>query len=175
MSTIKTFEEKVNYCKSNLTNDIINNSAISHASYLFKALLSVASEKKEAVKIVSGSLNNDFYGDLLDSLQECINNKVHIELIVMDGSASMTDSKFCKLINDYEFGDVYQARADLELEGPHMLLVGEYGQRYRLETDHAQTKAIASFDGDSTGELLIKAYATVKNMIINPPDLLTNR
>lgn len=169
MSNIKSFEEKVDYCRENLAPDLIENAAVDHALYLFKSLLSVAVSEKEPVRIVSGHLKSEFYDNLSDQLDQCIDAGVDIELLILNGNVHVNNSSFASKIDTYSHGKVYKAPKGYELNAQHMLLVGDRAERYRLETDHEQTKAVASFNGPSMGETLLSTYRQLKELLTNPP------
>lgn len=164
--TNDSFELKVDNCRKNESDELIQNAAWDHAVYLFKNLLEVAAEKKESVRLISGHLNNKFYSELSDVLQKCIDANVKFELIVLDDEIDEQKNNFLQILQNYHNGEVYILPAGYKFSAPHMLLVGDKAKRFRLETDHSQTKAVASFNNSSVGESLLAIYADVKDMIL---------
>lgn len=172
MSKIKSFEDKVDYCRRELAPDLIDNSAISHALYLFENLLSVSAEKKESVRLVTGDLRADFYDKLEGKVKACIRSNVNVDILILNGDADLENNKIAELIQGYDHGTVTKVKSGYELSAQHMLLIGETGLRYRLETDHEQTKAVACFNGESMGNLLIGTFNRLKVLINKPDELL---
>lgn len=157
------FTKKVDLCRKNLSNELIDNAAWDHAIYLFQNLLEVAAEKKERVRIVSGTLNKAFYNSLTSALDKCINADVQIDVIIQDKATDLSDNIFVQKIKDYGKGSVYTLKEGDVI--PHMLLIGDKGQRFRLEIDHSQTKAVASFNNFAMGALLVGMYEGVKGRL----------
>ncbi len=98
------FELKVDRCRKSNSSELITNAAWSHAIYLFRNLLEVAAAKHEDVRLVTGSLNDDFYAELEEPLNECINAGVDIEVVVLDGNADLEENIFASVINRYKNG-----------------------------------------------------------------------
>lgn len=153
-----SFEDKVDYCRKNDTNDLIDNAAWDHALYLFKSLLSVAAEQKEDVRIISGHLRSDFYGALSKEIEACIKSGSNINVYVLKDDLIIADHVFAKQVHDYKNGNVTILSDKNNAGIPHMLLIGDEGKRFRLETDHAQTKAVASFNNKNMGKMLLNIY-----------------
>lgn len=171
MNTIKTFKGKVDYCKTNLAPDIISNSDEDHALYLFKNLLDVAVEQNENVRIISGSMRPSFYNKLASKFDAIINAGLTIELLILQSDIKIESSLIAQKIEDYENGEVVQAPSGYALNAQHMLLIGDKGQRYRLEINHENTQATASFNSSNMGmgELLISLFKNTKKILRTPP------
>lgn len=161
------FELKVDRCRKGNSPELISNAAWSHAVYLFKSLLEVAADKKEDVRLITGSLNDDFYSSLQEPLKKCMDADVNIDVIILDGSASLNNNTFASIIKRYPHGSLEQAPDGYSLGAAHMLLVGDDAARFRLETDHAQTKAVASFNNAEMGKTLLTVFADIKSTIRN--------
>lgn len=159
------FELKVDRCRKDGSSELIDNAAWSHAIYLFKNLLEEAADKKEDVRLVTGSLNNEFYSSLKTPLTKCIDAEVGIEVIVLDGNADLENNYFSDVVKNYSNGEVLKTPDGYALDASHMLLVGNNAERFRLETDHAQTKAIASFNNSSMGKTLLSVYNDIKGTV----------
>ena len=154
------FKTKVDLCRKRELPDLIHNSARQHAKYLIEQLLDVAAEKHEDVRLISGELRDDFYGDLV-SLFEAVKSKgANVEILVLNNIPVEKNSlaSWAKKQNA-----LFRPRDCREpITAPHMLLVGERGHRFRLETDHAQAKAVASFNNPFMGEMLLSIYDQAK-------------
>lgn len=161
------FELKVDRCRKDDSSELIDNAAWSHAIYLFKNLLEVAAEKGEDVRLVTGSLNNEFYSSLNESLTKCMNNNAHIELVVLDGNTDLEGNVFADNVKQYLNGNVITTPVGYSLDASHMLLIGKNAERFRLETDHAQTKAVASFNNGNMGKTLLSIYENIKTTLEN--------
>lgn len=158
----QSFEQKVLSCRNNESAELIQNAAWGHAVFLFENLLQVASEKKESVRLITGHLNNDFYSELSGELDKCIAADVLVELIVLDSEQGLDDNVFYNKIRGYSKGSVITAPNGFSMSAPHMLLIGDDARRFRLEVDHEQTKAVASFNNRGMGETLLSIYNEVK-------------
>ena len=161
------FELKVDRCRKSNSPELISNAAWSHAVYLFKNLLEVAADKNEDVRLVTGSLNDSFYSELEEPLNKCINAGVNIEVVVLDGNAELDGNIFASVINGYQHGYLDQTPEGYSLGAAHMLLIGKNAARFRLETDHEQTKAVASFNNPEMGKTLLTVFADIKSTIRN--------
>ncbi|HIJ23743.1 MAG: hypothetical protein HON68_11010 [Gammaproteobacteria bacterium] len=144
----------------------INNASWEHAQMLFKNLLEVAAEKKEEVRLVSGHLNPDFYDKLTNEMRAVLDSGVPVELVVLDNSDKFKKGDLLSLVSSHPKGKVITAPAGYDLSShPHFLLVGD--RRYRLETDHASTKAVANFGHPEMGKFLHDIY---DNLLIKISD-----
>ena len=166
-----SFEDKVDYCRKNDTADLIDNAAWGHAQYLFKNLLAVAAEKKEDVRIISGHLRADFYESLSKEIGDCINSGAKIDIVVLQDDIDIEEHKFAELVNNYQNGNIIVLNDKDNAEIPHMLLIGGGGERFRLETDHSQTKAVASFNNEGMGRMLLNIYDDFMKNIPQPQEV----
>ncbi len=157
------FKEKVDRCKKENLPDLIDNAAWDHALYLFNSLLDVAADKKEKIRIISGTLNDKFYGKLLEKFKKAKRAGSEIEVLVTSPDANLDDNTFAKWVDTN--GKLIHAK-DESIPVPHMLVIGEQGQRFRLETDHSQTKAVASFNNPYMGEIVLDMYKNAKKMLL---------
>jgi len=158
------FELKVDYCRQHLDSKLIDNTARGHyAAYLFKNLLEVAATEKDKVRIISGTLNASFYDQFREQIQACMDAGVEIELIVLDNPKALDENAFVNDIKNYSNGSVFTSPLNPVIGAPHMMLIGEKGQRFRLEVDHTQTKAVASFNNPHMGSTLLNIYRNARN------------
>lgn len=159
------FDKKVDECRKDEKSDLIDNAAINHALYLFQNLFEVAAENEEKVRLVSGTLNNDFYSELTNKLEACIDKGVDVEVMLLNGDAEMEGNSFLDKVKEYAKGRVLTAKRGKNVPGAHMLLIGDEAKRFRLELDHEQTKAIASFNNPSMGEALNVIYDSLRESL----------
>ncbi len=153
-----TFEKKVDRCKRKELSDIIENASRDHAKYLVKALLDKAIKKNEPIRIVTGTFDGDFYKGLVDAFSACTEKNIPISVIVLDKEFNPASHPMAKLIDS---GNIRLLTiADDKIEeastAPHFILVGD--RRFRLETDHDQAKAVASFNDPSMGRWLMETF-----------------
>lgn len=144
------FSKLIKDCRSKKLDRLIYNASEDHAIDLFSNLIDEAKVTGEPVRITSGNLRRDFYGSLLEPIQKAMDNGVTVQLAVLDPTTDLTDHPFVKLILSGN-GDVYRATKE-KIKTPHFILVG--GNRFRLETDHKQTKAVACFNNSKIGNIL---------------------
>lgn len=128
---------------------MIYNASIDHAKLLFTELIQDAIERKEDIRIVSGELNPTFYGALTDDATRALDKKITIKLIVLNPDIDLTKNPFVSILLN-KGGEVYKAKSKLDM--PHYILVGD--KRFRLELDHKQAKAVASFNNEGIGKTL---------------------
>lgn len=141
----------------------IYNSSWEHAAILYQELLGAALEEKKDVKIVTGHLNPDFYSDLINTAQELL-QKQKIEVIVLNTDFNYEGNDFAALIDTSVNGSLIINHDKLLTKAPHFILVGD--DIYRFETDHNNTKAIASFNNKPFGKFLFEIFNNLKTDII---------
>jgi hypothetical protein len=145
-------------CRKKESTRMLHNASIEHAKVLFENLIDMGRELKEPIRIVSGKLNTEFYGQLTDKAEQALKENTPIELVVVDPDINLDDNPFANIIRE-SGGHVYQTTEKIEY--PHFILVGE--KRFRLETDHAQTKAVACFNNIEVGTFLHKMFNLLKD------------
>jgi len=160
-----TFEERVEKYRKQESETLIDNAAWDHAQLLFKNLLEVAAEKGEPVRIITGHMNNKFYSSLVKELQDCLDKGISVEAIITDApNIDLSTNQFARILK--EKGALILAQKGESIVAPHMLLIGDKAQRFRLEVDHQQTKAVASFGNKSMGAMLISVYKNAKRELL---------
>lgn len=152
-TTTSEFSKLVKYCRESLSNKLIYNASIEHAKELVKNLIEVAGERKEDIRIVTGHLHKDFYENLCDTIQDTLKKGVKVQLAVLNPDTNLTGHRFSDLIRD-NGGEVFKAKEEIKF--PHFVLV--HDNRYRLETDHEQTKAVACFNDPRIGNFLKRHF-----------------
>ncbi len=149
---LSNFEKKVLDCRNNLKCDIIKNDSKEYALILFENLLDVALEKTEDVKIVSGSLDKTFYNKLVQKINLLL-DKVQVTVFVLE-DVDLSGNHFASAVT--ERGDLRVNKTGKKINIPHFILVGD--RRFRIETDHNQAQADASFDDEALGKVLLNFY-----------------
>jgi len=148
-------------------NKNINNAAIDHALILSEYLLKEAAERKKDIKIVSGSLRNEFYNDLYKKTEQYLEiikkNQTKIDIIILSKEQThennLAENKFANFIKkELEKSSIKFCN---DIKFPHFFLVGD--RSYRYETNHKETKAVANFNNKETGKILELLYNTISN------------
>lgn len=143
------FLKLVDECRRKQSSQMIHNASYEHAKVLFANLIQEAGDLKEDVIIVSGELHQDFYGSLTEETECALKKGVRVRLAVLSPGADMEQHPFVDLLRRYN-ATIYTPSNSLSI--PHFILVGD--KRFRLETDHKQTKAVASFNNQQAGAVL---------------------
>jgi len=149
------FREIVDRCHKQNLDQWIPNSAISHAAYLLYKLLQVAAKHKRRIRIISGRLDRRVYDQLADTLQTCIDAKVRMDVVVLDGvdGGSEGENPFYRRLQAYPGAHCYApAPGGEKIHMPHMLVVGDSSFRY--EIDPEAHKAKANFNNRTITEIL---------------------
>ncbi|MDQ6953994.1 MAG: hypothetical protein Q9M20_00950 [Mariprofundaceae bacterium] len=165
-STFDTFEELVKDRRKSNSSALIDNAAWDHALTLFYNMLEVASDKEKSVRIITGSMNRDFYCDsgITDRLKKIMGENIAIEIIVANDPAMDLNLHPCaSMIDAYEHGKILIAKP--AIASPHMLLIGDDASCFRFEVDHTQAKAKASFNNSILGSSLNELYETTRSII----------
>lgn len=143
---------------------LINNASFDHAVELFKALFDEAIKDKTLppIKITSGELRADFYEQLTEDAKNALEKGVKIQLVILKPDTNIEDNQFVNMLRAHENGEVYKAIN--EVKSPHFILVGT--DRFRLETSHKQTKAVACFENSKIGGILNNQFvATITDTV----------
>lgn len=157
---ISDFEKKVLVCRKSLTGDIIKNHSKGYALLLFENLLEVALEKQESVKVVSGSLDKDFYNKLVNKITPLLDKNIDVSVLVL-GKLDSDGNEFAKLVR--EKGHLRINTSNDKINCPHFILVGK--NRFRIETNHTSAQADASFNNEVLGKVLLNFYDEAKKSI----------
>ena len=131
----------------------VYNASIKHAAFAIKNLLEVAVEDESPVKIVSGNLKREFYENLTENINNVLNKGITVDLIVLNNENDIEDNTFVKAIKNSAHGKVLLPNEEFgKVTAPHFTLVGK--SCYRVETDHAQSKAVICFNNEVIGGFL---------------------
>ncbi len=134
---------------------IIHNASFDHARILIRCLLQLAGRDKAKVKLVSGSLRPEFYGELVGALRTSMDQGAQVEAIVLDAKAPLGSNQFAETIR--ERGKLLVNRGNISpSELPHFIVVGP--DAFRMENDQEQAKAIASFNNAEIGQVLVQFF-----------------
>lgn len=154
---------------------MIQNAAREHAFILFKELIGSATDdnRVESIRIVSGHLDTDFYGALVSDIEAYLEKSgASISVVVLDSSVDLSEHPFVKIIDGYQNGEVLQVPTGQDWsKHPHFIIVGN--SRFRFETDHAQTKAAASFNGPAIGRTLVELFDGLHDCLTSTQKLAT--
>ncbi|VAW89966.1 hypothetical protein MNBD_GAMMA18-2288 [hydrothermal vent metagenome] len=156
------FRELVKDCSKNNKNQIIHNADIDHAKDLFSELLSCAIEHRKPVRLVSGSLNDDFYGSLANAAEKIIAAGLAFEIIVTDSNVDLGNNRLSNVVKKTNKGLVLQAKKTLS-DCAHFIVVGK--SRWRFETNHEQTKAKANFNDPEIGSMIVHRFDSLKSKL----------
>ena len=125
-----------------------------HAKVLFDDLLKIAKKKKEQVCIYSGTLNEDFYNQLADSVKSAL-ERTEV-LVAVSKSEDLENNLFAQAVKGSPNGKLKTVHESLLGAGwPHFILVGD--KRYRIEKDDVTKQAIACFNDPTLGKVLLSA------------------
>lgn len=157
------FVELVEKSREKKSSQTIYNASIEHAEVLLKNLFKVAIDNKKDVKIVSGNLNDDFYKKLVDDARKAFEKGCKVSLIVLNQKVDLKDNAFANAVKNNASGEVLQQTKSTTCFLPHFMLVGK--DAFRIEKDHEQTKAIASFNDQEIGTVLYESFEELKSKI----------
>jgi len=160
---VDEFAAVVDRCRKKKSSQVIENEAIEHASILFKNLIKIATDEKEEIRIVSGNLREDFYSDFIPNVRTYLSGEAaKIELIVLNTAIDLDLHSFASILEKSQKCKVWQVDPE-EFKSPHFILVGD--RRYRLETDHDRTKAVACFENELVGGFLKVLFDRLRRCI----------
>lgn len=154
-----SFKKLVEKCRQTESTQIIHNASFEHAKVLFKNLFQIARENNERIRITTGVLRDDFYGELVDDLKACLEKKVEVEVLVLEPKCNLKSSSFATALKKYG-GKLSQLTKSVK-GTPHFIVVGE--KRFRFEQDHDNTTAIASFNNPQIGAMLNNIFIELKH------------
>lgn len=143
------FEKLVKKYYDNNSNEQISNGSMEHAKILVGYLFLYAKEKSKNVKIITGTLEKDFYNLFTPSIKDILNNN-KVSII---SENTCVDSDFKRAIEDSSNGSIIENNKN---SLPHFILVGNAA--YRLETDDNIKLAIASFNRPNIGKFLLEIF-----------------
>lgn len=137
------------------SDQIIENASIEHARVIIECLLDEALKRKEEVRIASGRLEESFYSKLTGKAKEALTAGSTVDVVVLDADREhLKENSFCRAVQGSSRGNVYFVH-DEDLT-PHFVVTG--GRRYRVEVDDARKKAMACFNDDSNGKMLVDIH-----------------
>jgi hypothetical protein len=146
------FEKLVKKYYEDNSNEQISNGSMDHAKILVRYLFLRAKSKGEDVKIITGTLEKDFYNLFTPSIKDILNNN-KVSII---SENTCVDSAFKQAILNSSNGSI---RENSTVSLPHFILVGDGA--YRLETDDNLKLATASFNRPNIGKFLLDIFNSV--------------
>lgn len=152
------FARVVAQCRADQSPRILNNASIEHAKVLFENLIKEGINRKEEIRLISGNLNEEFYNKLLYLADELIEQNINVQIIIAYPDTDIKNNQFANKINSVDKRCVYKAKQKINV--PHFILVGD--KRFRIETDHEETKAIACFNNEVVGKSLKTIFEQAK-------------
>lgn len=158
----KSFAEFVEECRKKRSSRTIHNISKEHAAVIIKNLFQVAIEDKKNIKIVSGELDNEFYGALKDDIEVAMEKGCGVDLAVLNEHSNLDENSFASAIKSHKNGIVSQGKSPMD-PCYHFVLVGD--RSFRVETDHRKTKAFASFDNPEVGGFLGGYFDMIKSCL----------
>lgn len=160
-----SFTELVDRCLEKELDKLIYNASWDHALILYKRLFKAALMYDDKdIRIISGHLTREFYKELVSDVSACLEKGVHVEVLVTEPQADIGENEFARAVRASSNGFVYAS--DRALSTPHFILVGE--KRFRLEEDHKQCKAVASFKNQDITGSLIRVFDLIKKVVTQP-------
>lgn len=147
------FSRAVVDCRKKEDERILENASIDHAKELFINLIDEGRVRKEKIAVVSGDLNREFYGQLVEVTRKALAAGTKMALLIVNPKFQIENHPFVQAVLEGG-GEVYRAKD--KIETPHFIVVGD--KRFRVETDHAQTKAKACFNNSIVGKTLRKLF-----------------
>lgn len=152
------FESLVLKARMDESEDVIENASVDHAFVLFDNLISVAAEKREPIKIVSGCLFQEFYNKLVEKVQSSMDSGSNVRILVADckeGNKQKTGNKFWEAVDKHKNGEIHLLEEDF-YDAPHFIVVGD--KRFRIELDDKKRKAFASFNNAVVARSLVNLH-----------------
>lgn len=160
------FTKLVEQCRKHESTQLIENAAWEHALTLFRNLIQIATDKGEPIRIISGNLHKKFYSELVQPIHDYLQSeKANLEVIVLNvNDNEQAVHPFIEEVDKSERANLITVNEENgSFSSPHFIVVGD--KRFRLETDHEQTKAIASFNNPEIAEFLDTLFRKLKMCI----------
>lgn len=153
------FEKLVEKNYKGRTTERISNGSLEHAKILVKYLFRLAIEEKQDVKIMTGSLQADFYDNFSAEAKNLLNQGNRISVISL---CQPKCGRFFDAVKENPRGSIAIAGEKME-SIPHFVLVGN--SAYRLETDDYRKSAIGVFNNTDVGSFLAEMFDETQNEI----------
>lgn len=160
------FEQLVKECRSKKINRTIYNASRGHANILLRNLFESAHENnaKDAIKIVSGYLDPNFYGSLGEAICAASADGCDVSILVMNEKSDLDNNPFIQPLKGMSGVTCIQYKGPGTKLAPHFVLVGK--DRYRFEVDHDQATAEANFNDSDFGGFLNILYKAIEASIL---------
>lgn len=149
------FEKLVHKYYNSNSDELISNGSIEHATILAKYLFLSAEKMENDVKIITGSLDKDFYAKFAEPIKRILKNNT----VSIISEKPYEQSDFSQAILDSNNGNIKTlSKKDKITSLPHFILIGD--SSYRLETDDNLKLAQASFNRPNVGKFLLAIFNT---------------
>jgi len=168
-------------CRVGHFKDIINNSSPDHARALSESLVIYATEQKLPIRIISGSLHENFWSPITPFFEEYFKKNdpnIKLEIIILDNTKdSLNNNSVYKFLQKYTSPDnngntkviIHGGIRDIIVTNQaHFILVGD--SAYRKETTQNRSVAIASFNDPDNGKDLLDSFNFTREYINSPPE-----
>lgn len=166
VSLADDFAEIVRVARETESTRSITNASISHAFILADELFQYAIDKRLDVRIVSGTLEVDFYDRLVGKAERILEAGNRIEIVVERfDDTNISNHAFYKLVKNHGKGLVVVSPIT---NTPHFILVGN--KAFRLETSHKAKEAVASFNDNALGTILLFMFKNAVGATTQKPN-----
>jgi len=98
--------------------------ASEHAILVAKHLLQIAGDKKEDVKVISGSLPDYFYDELVPDANYCMAKGSKFEVLVQNAERDLSTSKLSNTVRGHGF-NVLKPKHEIPVSLAEFILVGD--------------------------------------------------
>ena len=145
---------------------VIHNASTGHALVLTELLLDAAKKHRDHIRLVSGRLMKEFYSRLTTRVRDAMEAGARAEILITDASPKdLVENPFYRAVLAHGNGTVgflpTTSKEDGELlSAPHFIVIGT--RRYRIEVDHERRRAMASFNDEATGKMLVGFFHYLK-------------
>lgn len=159
------FQDLVNMCYKTRSPRLISNMSFAHAHVLIEKLFRLARDRKQDVRIITGSLNDEFYSEHASDVTNFLSDGAgKLEVIVVDPRWNATNNRFAKAAVDGK-GTLLKVRQRTSMVGvPHFLLVGK--EAFRVERDPEQVQAVASFFSPDFAAFLHNIFTELRTQTV---------
>lgn len=150
------FEKLVKKHYEKNSNEQISNGSMDHAKILAQYLFICAKEKRRDIKIITGTLEKNFYEIFAEPIQDVLKNNT----VSIISEKPCENSSFKSAVENSNNGSIKVIKqSDNTTSLPHFILIGD--SAYRLETDDNLKLATASFNRPNVGKFLLKIFNRV--------------
>lgn len=142
-ATYRTYVER---CRKAQATTMIPNSSVGHAAVVIANLLEHAAETHGSIRLVSGELAQEVYGELTPLVRKALKANCDLKVVVHCEHDRLIDNPFFEAVRAEAPKSIRSLGVDLDA-GTHFMLVGDGA--YRVEVDDRTRKASACFNDQS--------------------------